>query len=53
MYGGRRRGRERIPYHVTDPVMHVMYLPPVPKQNDRQTPVKRLPSRNFVCRYTV
>ena len=38
-----------LSYNVTYPMMHVMLptYPPV-EQNDRQTPVKTLPSRNFV-----
>ena len=39
--------REGVPYHVTYPTIHVMYLSPV----NRQMPVKILPSRNFVCRW--
>ena len=40
---------EGVLYHVTYPMMHMMYLPPPPEQNDIQMPVKILPSRNFVC----
>ena len=30
-----------VPYHVTNPTMHLM-LPPPPEQNDRQIPAKIL-----------
>ena len=44
----RRRGggRSDVPYPVAYPMMHLMLPTPPP---DRQTPVKTLPSRNFVC----
>ena len=37
-----------VPYHVTFPMMHVMSPTPSSEQNDRQLPVKTLPSRNFI-----
>ena len=43
--------REVVHYHVTYPMMHLMYLPPLPveRMTDWQTSLKTLPSCNFVC----
>ena len=42
-----QKGGDGVPYHVTYPMMHEMYLPLRPV--DRPMSVKTLPSRNFVC----
>ena len=47
--GGRvSQGWRDTLYHVIYPMMHVM-LPPLKNRNNRQTPVKTLPSRNYYC----
>ena len=41
-------GQGGVSYHVTYPMIHFVFVTYLPKHNERQTPVKKLPSHNFV-----